>query len=144
MITKKSKYGLKALLFLARHQELIHISELSKSENIPQKFLEGILVELKNKGLLFSKRGKDGGYKLIKAPGQITFWQIIRILDGPLAPITCVSETAYHKCEECIEDEETCLVRRIMKKVRDRTATILDNTTLDDQFNEEKYENNFL
>jgi Rrf2 family protein len=91
MLTKKSKYALKALLYLARKNDLTQISELSQKENIPQKFLENILLELRNKGILYSKRGKDGGYKLGKPPEAITFGQIIRILDGPLAPIGCVS-----------------------------------------------------
>src|SRR3954465_8390147 len=125
MLTMKSKYGLKALLHLAKNQErLFHISRLSMEENIPLKFLQGILLELKNHGILYSKRGKDGGYKLARPAKEITFGQIMRILDGPLAPIACVSEMAYHRCDEC-EDEDTCLIRKVMKKVRDRTAFIL-------------------
>jgi Rrf2 family protein len=136
MLTKKSKYALKALLYLAKNEEqLVQISELSQKENIPQKFLENILLELRNHGLLYSKRGKDGGYKLGKAPEEITFGQIIRILDGPLAPIGCVSQIAYQKCDEC-NDEKTCNIRRIMKKVRDQTAEILDGTSLKDAINQ--------
>ena len=131
MLTKKSKYALKALLYLARKNDLTQISELSQKENIPQKFLENILLELRNKGILYSKRGKDGGYKLGKPPEAITFGQIIRILDGPLAPIGCVSLMAYQKCDECV-DEETCNIRLVMKKVRDETAFILDGTSLKD------------
>src|SRR5437868_9041649 len=104
MLTKKSKYALKALLYLAKNEDqLVQISELSVQENIPQKFLENILLELRNHGLLYSKRGKDGGYKLGKTPEEITFGQIIRILDGPLAPIVCVSQIAYKKCDECVD-----------------------------------------
>ena len=131
MLTKKSKYALKALLYLAKKNDLTQISELSQKENIPQKFLENILLELRNKGILYSKRGKEGGYKLGKAPEAITFGQVIRILDGPLAPIGCVSLMAYQKCDEC-KDEETCNIRIVMKKVRDETASILDGTTLKD------------
>jgi Rrf2 family protein len=136
MLTKKSKYGLKALLYLAKDEEqLVQISELSQKENIPQKFLENILLELRNHGLLYSKRGKDGGYKLGKSPEEITFGQVIRILDGPLAPIGCVSQMAYQKCEEC-EDEKTCNIRRVMQKVRDETASILDGTSLKSAINQ--------
>jgi Rrf2 family protein len=136
MLTKKSKYALKALLYLAKNEEqLVQISELSQKENIPQKFLENILLELRNHGLLYSKRGKDGGYKLGKTPDEITFGQIIRILDGPLAPIGCVSQIAYQKCDECV-DEKTCNIRRVMKKVRDQTAEILDGTSLKDALNQ--------
>ena len=131
MLTKKSKYALKALLYLAKSDELIQISELAEKENIPQKFLENILLELRKHGLLYSKRGKEGGYKLGKEPSEITFGQIIRILDGPLAPISCVSQIAYRKCDEC-DDEKTCAIRKIMKMVRDETADILDGTTLQD------------
>jgi Rrf2 family protein len=132
MLTKKSKYGLKALLLLAKNEDqLLHISRLSMEENIPLKFLQGILLELKNHGVLYSKRGKEGGYKLARPAKDITFGQIMRILDGPLAPIGCVSEMAYHRCDECV-DEETCLIRKVMKQVRDRTAHILDNMTLND------------
>ncbi|MFL5728098.1 MAG: RrF2 family transcriptional regulator [Cytophagaceae bacterium] len=143
MLTKKSKYGLKAMIYLASKENLVHISELSGKENIPQKFLETILLELKKHGLLESRRGPNGGYIMGKPASEITFGQIIRILDGPLAPIPCVSEMAYKRCDEC-EDEATCLVRKTMKKVRDRTAYILDNTTLAQSFNLEEYEKSFL
>jgi Rrf2 family protein len=137
MLTKKSKYALQALLYLAKNEDhLIQISELSQKENIPQKFLENILLELRNHGLLNSKRGKDGGYKLGKDASEITFGQIIRILDGPLAPIACVSQIAYQKCDECV-DEKTCNIRRVMKKVRDETASILDGTSLKDAINQD-------
>jgi Rrf2 family protein len=137
MLTKKSKYALKALLYLAKNDDvLVQIAELSQKENIPQKFLENILLELRNHGLLYSKRGKDGGYKLGKPSSDITFGQIIRILDGPLAPIGCVSHIAYQKCDECV-DENTCNIRRVMKLVRDETANILDGTSLKDAVNQD-------
>jgi len=137
MLTKKSKYALKALIYLAKTDDLIQIAELSEKENIPQKFLENILLELRKHGLLYSKRGKEGGYKLGKDASEITFGQIIRILDGPLAPISCVSQIAYQKCDEC-DDEKTCAIRRIMKMVRDETANILDGTTLKDAVKSKK------
>ncbi len=107
------------------------ISDLAAREGIPRKFLELILLELKNQGILGSKKGKGGGYFLGKPPKAITVGTLIRVLEGPLAPIPCVSRTAYAKCEEC-KDEQTCGVRLIMKEVRDSIAGILDSTTLED------------
>jgi len=131
VLTKKSKYGLKAVLYLAAQMGRgpISIAEVAEHERIPRKFLEAILLDLKRHGLLHSKKGKGGGYSLMKTPGEITIGQIIRTLDGPLALIPCVSQTAYARCEECV-DEDTCGVRRAMKEVRDATAQILDHTTL--------------
>lgn len=131
MLTRKSKYGLKALLVLAQETDRgpMLISELAGRQKLPKKFLEAILLELKRHGLLHSKKGKGGGYFLSRDPSQITLGQVIRILDGPLALIPCVSQTAYVKCEECV-DEETCGIRLAMKEVRDATAQILDHTTL--------------
>ncbi|KXK32575.1 MAG: Rrf2 family transcriptional regulator [Candidatus Omnitrophica bacterium] len=133
MLTKKTKYALKALLSLAESygKGPILISEIAEKENIPKKFLELILLELKNSGILQSKKGKHGGYMLGRSPGLITFGQVIRLLDGPLAPLPCVSQTAYHKCDECV-DEHACGIRVVMKDVRDATAQILDATTLED------------
>jgi Rrf2 family protein len=133
MLTKKTKYALQALLSLARDygRGPILISEIAENERIPKKFLELILLDLKNSGILQSKKGKGGGYFLGRPPELITFGQVIRQLDGPLAPLPCVSQTAYHKCDEC-KDERTCGIRVIMKDVRDSTAKILDTTTLAD------------
>jgi Rrf2 family protein len=131
MLTRKSKYGLKALLVLA--QEADHgpvlISELADRQRLPKKFLEAILLELKRAGLLHSKKGKGGGYVLGRKPTEITVGQVIRVLEGPLALTPCVSQTAYRRCDEC-PDEQACGVRLAMKEVRDATARILDNTTL--------------
>lgn len=131
MLTRKSKYGLKALLVLAEEMDRgpMLISELADRHRMPKKFLEAILLDLKRHGLLHSKKGKGGGYFLSRDPSQITLGQVIRILDGPLALIPCVSQTAYVKCEECV-DEQTCGIRLAMKEVRDATAQILDNTSL--------------
>ena len=133
MISKKTKYGLNALIYLARHHEKgpVLISDIVKKEKMPKKFLEFILLDLKNHGLLQSKRGKGGGYLLGKDPKQIILGQVIRILEGPLAPVSCVSQTAYRKCEEC-KDESCCGIRFVMKEVRDAMANILDNTSLAD------------
>jgi Rrf2 family protein len=131
VLTKKSKYGLKAVLFLAQQtgRGPVLVSELSERERIPKKFLESILLDLKRFGLLQSKKGKGGGYFLSRPPDQITVGQVVRALGGPLALVPCVSQTAYARCEECV-DEATCGVRKAMKEVRDATSQILDNTTL--------------
>lgn len=132
MLTRKSKYGLKALLTLARGsgQAPVLVAELAERERIPRKFLEAILLDLKRHGLLESRKGRGGGYLLGRPADQITVGQVIRVLDGPLALVPCASQTAYRRCEECV-DELTCGVRLAMKDVRDATATILDNTTLE-------------
>jgi Rrf2 family protein len=131
MLSRKSKYGLKALLELAGDVDRgpIQSSELAERQGLPKKFLEAILLELKRHGLLHSKKGRGGGYVLTRKPGDITIGQVIRALDGPLALTPCVSQTAYRRCDECL-DEETCGIRLAMKEVRDATAHILDNTTL--------------
>ena len=133
MLSMKTKYGLRALLYLARqeNQGPVLISELAAKENIPKKFLELILLDLKNHGILQSKKGKGGGYSLSRRPEAIKLGRVIRVLDGPLAPLPCASQTAYVPCDEC-EDEKTCGIRLVMKDVRDAMATILDNTSLAD------------
>ena len=133
MLSRKSKYGLKALLVLAEKAGAgpVLVSELANRDAIPKKFLEAILLELKRHGLVQSRKGKGGGYFLRRKPAEITFGEVIRVLDGPLAAVPCVSQTAYMKCAECV-DEPTCGVRFAMKGVRDATARILDNTTLAD------------
>ena len=131
VLTRKSKYGLKALLVLAEEAERgpVLIAELAARQRLPKKFLEAILLELKRAGLLHSKKGKGGGYVLGRKPTEITVGQVIRVLEGPLALTPCVSQTAYRRCDEC-PDEGACGVRLAMKRVRDATARILDNTTL--------------
>ena len=133
MLSRKAKYGLKALLALAEHANTgpVLISELATRDAIPKKFLEAILLELRRRGLVESKKGKGGGYFLRRKPEDISFSDVIRALDGPLAAVPCVSQTAYMRCVECV-DEETCGVRFAMKEVRDATAQILDRTTLAD------------
>ena len=135
MLSKKAKYALKALFALAQDnvngQKSMLIAEIARQERIPKKFLEAILLDLKNDGILYSKRGKTGGYALRKTPDQISVGQVIRVIDGPLALIPCASQSAYVPCEECL-DVETCAIRLTMRKVRDATASILDNTTLAD------------
>jgi Rrf2 family protein len=131
MLSRKSKYGLKALLVLVEEgdQRPVQSAELAERQGLPKKFLEAILLQLTRHRLLLSRKGRGGGYVLSRRPGDITVGEVIRALDGPLALVPCVSQTAYERCEECL-DEETCGVRLIMKEVRDSTAHILDNTTL--------------
>jgi len=133
LISKKTKYGLKALLYLARQYDKgpILIADLARDEKIPKKFLEAILLALKNNGILHSKKGKGGGYYLGRHPKTITFGQAIRVMEGPLAPVPCVSETSYATCGEC-QNEATCGIRLVMKEVRDAIAGILDGTSLAD------------
>ena len=133
MLSKRAKYGLKALLALARqdHARPTRISDLASQEHIPKKFLEVILLDLKKHGIVDSRKGIGGGYVLSKPPDLITIGEIVRILDGPLAPIACVSQTAYARCPDC-PDEQACGVRLVMKQVRDGIADILDNTAITD------------
>ena len=119
------------MIHLARSQNKgpVLISVLAKEGHIPKKFLELILLELKNEGVLQSKKGKGGGYYLARPAELIRIGHVLRVMDGPLAPIGCVSETAYEKCVECT-DEKTCPIRMVMKQVRDAIANILDSKTL--------------
>jgi Rrf2 family protein len=141
MISKKTKYALQALLLLAREygEGPLLISEVAKHERIPKKFLEYILLQLKNSGILLSRKGKGGGYCLAKDPAEISVGRVIRLLDGPLAPVPCVSVMAYEKCQEC-RDEQTCGIRLVMKEVRDAIAEILDHTSLQDMLNRSEAE----
>src|SRR5580692_3508588 len=132
MLSKRAKYGLRALVYLARHQGEgpIQIREISEKLNIPRKFLEAILLDLRNEGILQSRKGKEGGYLMERSPDTITLGRVIRLIDGPLADVPCVSQTAYARCDDCPE-EKKCVLRTIMKDVRDSTAKILDQTTFD-------------
>ena len=131
MLSKKAKYAIKALLALAEHPpgEPVRIADLARAERIPPKFLESILLGLKNQGILLSRKGKGGGYLLGRDPATIYLGQIVRMFDGPLAPVPCASQTAYAPCTDC-RDESTCAVRLAMKEVRDATARILDGTSV--------------
>jgi len=131
MLSRKAKYALQALLALARATpgEPVLIGTIAETQNMPKKFLELILLELKRHGIVHSYRGRNGGYSLAKRPEEITFGQIIRMIDGPLAQLPCASKTAYRRCEDC-QDENSCAIRRILQEVRDSTARILDKTSL--------------
>ena len=133
MLSKKTKYGLKALTYIARASKdcPVQIGEISKSENIPQKFLESIMLTLKNSGFLGSKKGKHGGYYLRKLPHEIIMADVMRVLEGPIAMVPCVSLNFYEKCDDC-PDEHTCSVHKLMIQVRDNTLSVLRENTLED------------
>ena len=132
-LSKRGEYGLRAMINLAEAQKnsptsMVQIKEISAHEQIPAKFLEQILLALKNAGLVQSKMGVGGGYYLARPSKEISLGEIVRTLDGPLAPIRCVSQMAYEPCG--CPDEETCGLRMVMGDVRNAIANILDNTTL--------------
>ena len=129
MITKKSKYAIKALIYLSKKKsnEPVLIEEISVEENIPKKFLEAILLDLRKAGYLGSKKGKGGGYYLIKAPEKITMAEVMRLFDGAIALVPCVAHKYYEPCEECV-DEITCPIREVFRVIREQTvATLKDN-----------------
>jgi Rrf2 family protein len=131
-LSKKTRYAMLALTRLAREygNGAIMISDIAKSEQLPQRFLENILLELKNLGLLGSKLGKSGGYYLLKPPGEIRLSEIVRHFEGTIALLACVSEKAYQPCEFC-RNEKDCKIRGVFKEVRDKSYEILYNTTLE-------------
>ncbi|RWC23500.1 MAG: Rrf2 family transcriptional regulator [Mesorhizobium sp.] len=129
MLTKKGKYGLKALVHLARLPvgQLAFVNDVATGNNIPKKFLDAILGELRNAGFVQSRKGKDGGYRLARPADEIKVGHVVRVLDGPLAPIPCAS-TQYQRCEDC--NEATCQVRHLMLEVRQAIAEVLDQRSL--------------
>lgn len=131
MISKKAKYAIKALKVLTEEygKGPVLISYISAKENIPKKFLEAILLELRNHGILQSQKGKGGGYLLRVDPGRVNLAQVLRVIDGPIAPTPCVSLHFYVKCDDC-EDEVTCALKPIMERVRDANLGVYENTTL--------------
>jgi Rrf2 family protein len=129
MLSNKAKYGLKALMHLAGAQGVSLAADIAADNNIPRKFLDAILLELTKAGILSSKKGKGGGYMLARPADAVTAGQIIRILDGPLAPIACASRTAYRPCPDC-PDVDACAIRDVMLDVRDAMALILDRTSI--------------
>jgi Rrf2 family protein len=133
MLSKKTKYGLKALAFMARQEDKkpVQIALIAESENISHKFLESILLTLKKIGVVGSKKGKGGGYYLLKVPEEISMTDVIRQLEGPIAMVPCVSLNYYEKCDDC-PDEEACSVHRLMIMIRDNTLKVLKNNTLKD------------
>lgn len=133
MLTNKGKYGLKAIIHLARLEagETAQVADIAQKNNISKKFLDAILLDLRNAGMLRSKKGPGGGYALAKPARTIKVGAVVRALDGPIAPIGCASRTAFRPCEDC-GDVEICPVRSVMREVRDAMAGVLDNTTIAD------------
>jgi Rrf2 family protein len=133
MLTAKGKYSLKALTHLAALEPgaTAQASEIAAANNIPKKFLDAILGELRNAGIVYSRKGPGGGYMLARAPSKIKIGQVIRTIDGPLAPIACASRTAYQPCRDC-NNVKTCTVRVMMTKVRDAMSDVLDQVTVAD------------
>lgn len=133
MLSKKTKYGLKALTFIARQEKgnKVQIATISKSENISHKFLESILLTLRRAGFLGAKKGKGGGYYMLKDASEIKMTDVIRTLEGPIAMLPCVSLNYYEKCSDC-PDEDACSVHKLMIQVRDNTLQVLRNNTLAD------------
>jgi Rrf2 family protein len=139
MLSQKCKYALQALLVLAREKGdgLLLVSDIAERENLPKKFLEAILLELNRNGLVRSRRGRGGGYALAKPADLITFGQVVRIMDGPLAPLSCVSVNYYRRCDDC-KDEQTCAIRKVMRRVRDAIANEMDGTSLAEALSDSK------
>lgn len=130
MISNKAKYALKAVTILAAsHGRLMSAQEIAEKGRIPYKFLEAILTELKNRKLLSSRRGQTGGYSLARPPEEITAGEIIRTIEGPIAPLLCASLTGYRRCDDC-QDEEACAVRALMVDSRAALSGVLDHRTL--------------
>jgi Rrf2 family protein len=134
MISQKAKYALRALLALAKTDTpgvTLLISDIAEQQRIPRKFLEQILLDLKHHGIVVSRRGKTGGYLLLKRADEISFGEILRIIDGPIAPLPCLSRIAYRRCMDC-EGEENCEIRRVFARVAEATRRVLDETTIAD------------
>jgi len=131
MLSQKARYALHALIVLAERsgEAPMQIAQIAEEARVPRKFLEQILVDLKKRGIVRSQRGRAGGYFIGKAPKDITFADVIRVIDGPLALAPCVSVTAYHKCEDCV-DEATCAIRKVLLAARDATAHVLESRTI--------------
>jgi Rrf2 family protein len=131
MLTMKGKYGLKAMVHLAGAEpgRPVLVNDIAEKNAIPRKFLDAILADLRNAGFVQSKKGKGGGFILARSPAEIRIGHIIRVLDGPLAPLPCASKTAYRRCQDC-SDEGQCTVRLMMIEVRNALSTVLDGRTL--------------
>jgi Rrf2 family protein len=132
MLTQRSRYALRAMLFLAEQPAAgapTPMNRIAAEANVPRKFLELILADLREAGFLASTRGKMGGYRLARGAHLISLGEIIRVIEGPLALVPCVSRTAYRACGDC-KDEAACAIRQAMARVRDETARILDGTSL--------------
>ncbi len=147
MLSKRSKYAINALVYLAKQaiedpNRKVQSAEISSAQNIPKKFLEAILLDLKNNGILGSKLGRGGGYYMRKSPAEVNLAEVYRIFDGAIGLLPCVTYQYYEKCEECL-DEETCGIREAILEVRNKTVEILKENTLEHilQTEEQKLKN---
>ncbi len=136
MITQKMKYALKALLALADEAakpapEALTIEEIARRSGTPKRFLEHILLEVRNAGVIASTRGRSGGYTLIKRPSEVSISELLRTIDGPIAPLPCLSRRAYQRCEDCT-DEETCRLRKVFGEVFWSYLVLIESLTLAD------------
>ncbi len=138
MLSKKTKYAIKALIVLGKNVDKPHmqIAQIAEQENIPRKFLESILLELRNAGILRSIKGAGGGYILNKAPQEILLSTILRLTDGPIAMVPCASINFYHKCEEC-QDEQTSSIRAAFIAIREASLKIMTETSIGDMIAKE-------
>lgn len=139
MLTKKAKYAIKAMIYLSKKKKGEHalISEISEAEHIPKKFLEAILLDLRKAGYLGSKKGKGGGYYLIKSPDEINMADVIRLFEGAIALVPCVAYRYYERCEECL-DEETCPIREVFRVIREQTVAALKENNFAEVIEKEK------
>lgn len=139
MITKKSKYAIKAIIYLAKREKLkpVLIEEISREEHIPKKFLEAILLDLRKAGILGSKKGKGGGYYLLKPADEINMAEVMRLFDGAIALVPCVAHRYYEACEECI-DEITCPIREVFRVIREQTVAMLKDNNFAELLLKEK------
>ncbi|WP_029077106.1 RrF2 family transcriptional regulator [Kaistia adipata] len=133
MISQKAKYAFKALIHLARQPsgQTTQIDDIARQAGVPRKFLEHILLDLKHRGIIASRRGRSGGYAMLKAPAEVTIGQVLRAIDGPIAPLSCISRTAYQPCPDC-PDEAACAVRRMFAGPYETQLRALEATTLAD------------
>ena len=133
MISQKAKYALRALLALVKAppESSLMIAEISKAQQIPKKFLEQILLELKRAGIVMSRRGRLGGYVLLRPADSLTFGEVLRLIDGPIAPLPCLSKIAYRRCADC-HDEASCEIRHVFAHVVKAQREVLDHTTFAD------------
>ncbi|WP_045365549.1 RrF2 family transcriptional regulator [Methyloceanibacter caenitepidi] len=136
MISQKARYALRALLALARADDSMMIAEIAEQQQIPRKFLEQILLDLKHQGIVASRRGRLGGYDLLMPPDQITFGRVLRIIDGPIAPLPCLSRMAYKRCADC-KSEATCEIRRVFARVAESARDVLDRVTIGQAIDDE-------
>ena len=139
MISQKAKYALRALVALVKAppEASIMISEISRQQAIPKKFLEQILLELKRAGIVSSRRGRLGGYVLLRPADKLTFGEVLRLIDGPIAPLPCLSKIAYRRCADC-QDEATCEIRHVFAGVVNAQREVLDHTTFADAIRKER------